>query len=43
MWKVPAAFDDTQLPVAVGVDLPGLEAETTLTPEQRAALASDLA
>jgi len=27
----------------VGVDLPGLEAETTLTPEQRAALASDLA
>ena len=31
------------LPVAVGVDLPGLEAETTLTPAQRAALAADLA
>lgn len=29
-------------PVAVGVDLPGLSAETTLTPEQRAALAEDL-
>ncbi len=30
-------------PLAVGVDLPGLEAEATLTSEQRAALASDLA
>jgi hypothetical protein len=30
------------VPVAVGVDLPGLEAETVLTPEQRAALAVDL-
>ncbi len=29
-------------PVAVGIDLPGLEAEAALTPEQRAALASDL-
>jgi hypothetical protein len=32
-----------QVPAAVGVDLPGLEAETPLTPEQRAALAADLA
>jgi hypothetical protein len=31
------------VPVAVGVDLPGLKAETILTPEQRAALAADLA
>jgi len=30
-------------PVAVGADLPGLEAEAALTPEQRAALAADLA
>jgi len=30
-------------PLAVGIDLPGLEAEATLTSEQRAALASDLA
>lgn len=30
-------------PVAVGCDLPGLEVETTLTPEQRAALEADLA
>lgn len=29
-------------PVAVGCDLPGLTAETSLTPEQRAALAEDL-
>ena len=32
-----------RVPVAVGVDLPGLEAETALTSEQRAALAEDLA
>jgi hypothetical protein len=32
-----------QVPLAVGVDLPGLEVETTLTREQRAALAADLA
>ena len=31
------------VPVAVGVDLPGLEVATTLTPDQRAALAADLA
>ena len=31
-----------QAPVAVGVDLPGLTAETPLTPAQRAALAADL-
>ena len=30
-------------PVAAGVDLPGLDAEATLTPDQRAALAADLA
>jgi hypothetical protein len=30
------------VPVALGIDLPGVEAETTLTPEQRAALADDL-
>jgi hypothetical protein len=30
-------------PLAVGVDLPGLETEATLTPDQRAALAADLA
>jgi hypothetical protein len=30
------------VPVALGVDLPGLEAETVLTSEQRAALADDL-
>jgi hypothetical protein len=29
-------------PVAVGTDLPGLTAETTLTPEQRTALEADL-
>jgi hypothetical protein len=29
-------------PVAVGVDLPGITAETALTPDQRAALAEDL-
>ena len=32
-----------RVPVAVGVDLPGLEAEATLTSEQRAPLAEDLA
>ncbi len=32
-----------RVPVAVGVDLPGLEAETGLSPAQRAALAEDLA
>jgi hypothetical protein len=32
-----------RLPVAVGSDLPALEAETTLDPEQRDALARDLA
>jgi Protein of unknown function (DUF3501) len=32
-----------RLPLAVGVDLPGLESEATLTAEQRAALAEDLA
>lgn len=32
-----------RVPVAVGSDLPGLQAETTLTPEQREALAADLA
>ncbi len=32
-----------RLPVAVGTDLPGLEAETVLDPEQRDALARDLA
>jgi hypothetical protein len=31
-----------QAPVAAGVDLPGIEAETALTEEQRAALAEDL-
>lgn len=31
-----------RVPVAVGVDLPALEAETVLTPAQRAALAEDL-
>jgi len=31
------------MPVAVGSDLPGLTAETALSPEQRAALAADLA
>ncbi len=31
-----------RVPVALGVDLPGLETETALTPEQRAALAEDL-
>jgi hypothetical protein len=31
------------VPTAVGVDLPGLETETRLTAEQRAALAADLA
>ncbi len=31
-----------RVPVAVGVDLPGLEAETALTEAQRAALAEDL-
>ena len=30
-------------PVAVGIDLPGVEVETPLTAEQRAALAKDLA
>ncbi len=30
------------VPVAVGIGLPGLSAETALTPEQRAALAEDL-
>jgi hypothetical protein len=29
-------------PVAVGIDLPGLEVEVQLTAEQRAALTSDL-
>jgi hypothetical protein len=29
-------------PIAVGIDLPSLEAETTLTADQRAALAADL-
>jgi hypothetical protein len=33
----------THAPVAIGVDLPGLEVETRLSPEQRAALAEDLA
>jgi hypothetical protein len=32
-----------RVPAAVGVDLPGAEAETRLTAEQRAALAEDLA
>jgi uncharacterized protein DUF3501 len=32
-----------RVPTAVGVDLPGAEAETRLTAEQRAALAEDLA
>jgi hypothetical protein len=32
-----------RLPVALGVDLPGLEVETALSPEQRAALTSDVA
>ena len=32
-----------RVPVAIGVDLPGLAAETALTAEQRAALAEDLA
>jgi hypothetical protein len=32
-----------RVPVALGVDLPGLEVETALTAEQRAALTSDLA
>jgi hypothetical protein len=32
-----------RVPVAIGVDLPGLDAETVLTAEQRAALAEDLA
>ena len=31
-----------EVPVAVGVALPGLTPETALTPEQRAALAEDL-
>lgn len=31
-----------RIPVAVGIDLPGLEHETSLTEEQRAALAQDL-
>lgn len=31
------------VPVALGIDLPGIEAETRLSPEQRAALAEDLA
>ncbi|MGH7392088.1 MAG: DUF3501 family protein, partial [Candidatus Rokuibacteriota bacterium] len=31
------------VPVAIGIDLPGIEAETRLGPEQRAALAEDLA
>jgi len=30
------------MPVAVGIALPGLTAETPLTPEQRAALSEDL-
>jgi hypothetical protein len=30
-------------PIAIGIDLPGIESETALTPEQRAALAQDLA
>jgi hypothetical protein len=34
---------DHQVPVALGVDLPGLEQETRLTSEQRAALQEDLA
>jgi hypothetical protein len=29
-------------PVAIGIDLPGLDVEATLTPEQRAALQADL-
>lgn len=32
-----------QVPVAIGIDLPGIEAETRLGAEQRAALAEDLA
>lgn len=32
-----------QVPLAFGLDLPGLAAETTLSPEQRQALATDLA
>ena len=32
-----------QVPIAVGVDLPALRAETKLTGEQRAALKADLA
>ncbi len=31
-----------RVPLAVGVDLPGLEGETALTEAQRAALADDL-
>ena len=30
-------------PVALGIDLPAIAAETTLTPEQRRALDADLA
>lgn len=36
-WRTAAAC------VAFGIDLPGIEAETRLSPEQRAALAEDLA
>ncbi len=32
-----------RVPVAIGIDLPGLEIQARLSPEQRAALAEDLA
>ena len=37
--KFPVGKD---APVAIGIDLPGLDVETTLSPEQRAALQADL-